>query len=132
MKRMALGLAAILVLSLMVCGASVAQGNANVAGKWEMSSQGRQGPITQEMTIEQTGDKVKITIKGQRGERTGEGTIKGNNLAFTMKFQRPDGGEISQEYKGTVDGDNIKGTVEMSGGGGPGGGPREWTAKKVK
>jgi len=115
---------------------------AKVAGKWEMTSPGRQGNVTREMVIEQTGDKIKGTLKDQRGESPFEGTVKGNKISFTVKRQRPDGGEFTIEYTGTVEGDSIKGTIEMGGGpgGGPGGpgkgpgggGPREWTAKRMK
>jgi hypothetical protein len=134
MKRMAVALAVTLLFGL-VAGSALAQGPAKVAGKWEYSTQGPQGPITQEMTVEQDGEKIKVTLKSQRGERSGEGTVKGNDISFTMKFQGRDGTERSFEYKGKVDGDNIKGTIEMGGGGGggpQGGGPREWSAKRVK
>ena len=111
-----------LVFSMASFGAPQA---AKVAGKWEMTSEGRQGPVTRNMTIEQDGEKIKGTLSGPRGDQEFTGTIKGKDISFIVKFQTPNG-ERTVEYKGTVDGDSMKGTVEM--------GQRtvEWTAKRAK
>ena len=96
---------------------------ANVAGKWEMSWEGRQGTQTSTLTLEQKGADLKGTMAGQRGETPITGTVKGNAITIVVKRETPQG-ERTIEYKGTVDGNSMKGTAEM--------GPRtlEWTAKK--
>ncbi len=127
MKRMALGLAAILVVSLMVCGASVAQGNANVAGKWETKSTTPQGETrTSTYTFKQDGDKLTGTVSGgMGGDSTFTGTVKGNEVKFTVTRQGPNG-EMKIEYTATVEGDTMKGSVESPRG------KRDWTATKAK
>ncbi len=40
------------------------------------------------------------------------GTVKGNELKFTVKRERPSGGTMVYEMAGTVDGDSIKGTTK--------------------
>ena len=98
----------------------------DVAGEWELTSEGRQGPQTQTFKIVQDGEKITVTMEGRMGEVTGEGTIKDNAIEWTItrETQR---GEFSSVYKGTVDGDTMSGTVSMSMGNMA---EREWTAKK--
>ena len=96
----------------------------DVAGVWEMTSEGRQGPMTQEMTIEQDGEKITVTMQGRMGEMTGEGTIKDNAIEWTItrETQR---GEFTIVYNATVEGDTMTGTMAMGDFG-----EREFTAKK--
>ena len=112
---------------LLICGvsASAADEPANVAGAWEMSSQGPNGPMTQTLTIQQDGSKIKGTLTGRRGDTPFEGTVTGNKIAFTIKRETPNG-TFTMEYAATVDGDSMKGTVHS------GRGDREWTAKRTK
>jgi len=97
---------------------------ADVSGTWEMTREGRDGPMTSDFTIEQDGSKIKVTMPGRQGnEMVGEGTIEGNAIQWTItrETQR---GEFVMEYKGTVDGDSMSGTMNVM--------DREieWTAKK--
>lgn len=117
--------AVVCAMALVLAATGYAQQATKVAGKWEMTSEGRQGPMTRDMTIEQEGEKIKGVISSQRGDQELTGTVKGKDISFTVKFQTPNG-ERTVEYKGTVDGDSMKGTVEM--------GPRtvDWTAKRAK
>lgn len=117
--------AVVCAMALVLAATGYAQQATKVAGKWEMTSEGRQGPMTRDMTIEQDSEKIKGVISGQRGDQQFTGTVKGKDISFTVKFQTPNG-ERTVEYKGTVDGDSMKGTVEM--------GPRtvDWTAKRAK
>jgi hypothetical protein len=98
----------------------------NVAGDWEMTSQGRQGPRTTNFHIEQDGEKITVTMPGMRGggEIKAEGTIKGNDIQWTISRSTPRG-DMTITYKGKVEGDTMKGEVQMGDFG-----SREWTAKK--
>jgi len=99
--------------------------DANVAGDWEMTSQSPRGEMTRALHFDQDGQKIKVTMEGFRGDEiTGEGTIQGNKIEWTMTMSTP-GGEFSLTYKGTVEGDAMSGTVEMGDRG-----TRDWTAKK--
>jgi predicted secreted protein len=126
MKKSTWVLAALCALALCLTVMAAAQEKgASVAGSWEMSMQGPQGTMTQTLTLEQTGKDIKGTLKGMRGESPVEGTIEGNKINFTVKRQTPNG-ERTIPYAGTVDGDNMKGTVKF------GENEREWTAKRAK
>ena len=119
MKKASLTALAILV------GLSVAAWAVDVSGTWEMTTQGRQGEMTRDITITQDGDKITVTMPGFRGgdPLVGEGKVDGNKIEWTIVRETPRG-EMSMTYKGTVDGNTMKGTFtamdrEM-----------EWTAKK--
>jgi len=128
MKRTALfvGLTLALGVFLAQVGKAVADDQpANVAGNWEMTSEGRNGPMTQNLTIQQDGATIKGTIKGPRGEAPLEGSVTGNKVTFTVKRETPNG-TFTIEYSGTVDGDAMKGTAHSERF------DREFTAKRTK
>ena len=103
---------------------AVALAQGSVDGNWEMSMQGRQGMMTQTLMLKTDGNKLTGSIKGQRGEAPLEGTVDGNKISFTVTRQTPNG-EMKQTFNGTVEGDSIKGTVQM------GENSRDWTAKRA-
>ncbi len=112
------------ILSFLLIPLLYAQ-TANVAGDWELTSQSPRGEMTRALHFDQDGEKIKVTMEGFRGgEMTGEGTVQGNNIQWTMTMSTPNG-EFTLTYKGTVEGDAMSGTVEMGDRG-----SREWTAKK--
>ena len=109
---------------LLLAGSALAQ---DVSGEWDLTSEGRQGPQTQTIKIEQDGEKITVTLEGRMGEVTGEGTIKDNKIEWkitrTMREM-----EMITTYTGTVDGDAMSG--KMVRGMGERMGESEWTAKK--
>lgn len=109
---------------LLLVGSALAQ---DVSGEWEITSEGRQGPQTQTITIEQDGEKITVTMEGRMGEMTGEGTIKDNKIEWKITRTMRDM-EMTTTYTGTVEGNTMSGKSEM------GMGERvresEWTAKK--
>jgi hypothetical protein len=110
---------------LLLAGSTLAL-DQDVSGEWDLTSEGRQGPRTQTIKIEQDGEKITVTMEGRMGEVTGEGTIKDNKIEWkitrTMREM-----EMTMTYTGTVDGNTMSGEMEMSMGNR---GPSEWTAKK--
>jgi len=117
-------LIALCAMALLVVPMSALQ--VNVTGDWEMTSEGRQGPRTTNIHIEQDGEKITVTMPGMRGggEVKAEGTIKGNEIEWTVNFSTQRG-DMTIIYKGKVEGDTMKGEVQMGDFG-----SREWTAKK--
>ncbi|MGD2245299.1 MAG: hypothetical protein PVI11_02000 [Candidatus Aminicenantes bacterium] len=115
---------ALCALALLVIPMSALQ--TNVAGDWEMTVEGRRGPRTTNIHIEQEGEKITVTMPGMRGrgEIKAEGTIKGNEIEWTItrSTQR---GEFTITYKGTVEGDTMSGEMQMGDFG-----SMEWKAKK--
>lgn len=115
----------VLGLSLLAFLAVVAHAQAtDVSGEWELTMETQRGPMTQNLKIVQDGEKITVTMVSQRGEITGEGTIKGKDIEWLVKRTGRDGNEMTITYKGTVEGTTMSGTVEMPMG------SMEWKATK--
>jgi hypothetical protein len=97
---------------LLICAGKVkaAEEPVKAGGTWEMSSEGPNGPMTQTLTIQQDGSKIKGTLTGRRGETPFEGIVTGNKISFTIKRETPNG-TFTMEYSATVEGDSMKGTL---------------------
>jgi hypothetical protein len=146
----------VLVLAVLIF--AVAASAADINGKWVAQVTSPSGSKTERVFIFQaSGDKVTGTIvniqiaqatfeeKGKPAmvgtlktqnadpQAISEGKITGDSISFAIVSQMF-GQEMKTEYKGKVAGDEIKFTVEQSGGmGGPGGGgAQEIVAKRVK
>lgn len=97
---------------------------ADVTGDWEITTTTQRGERTRSMHIDQEGEKITVTMEGMRGgEMKGEGTVKGNEIEWTvtMETQR---GEFSISYSGKIEGDTMSGEAQMGDFG-----TMEWTAK---
>jgi len=119
----------IFVLSLVALFSSLAllaqAQTANVAGDWELTAQTQRGPMTWSVNFVQDGEKLAVTMVGPRGETKGEGTIKGNEIQWSVTRTSPEGNQFTITYKGQVEGATMSGQAERSSGG-----TMEWTAKK--
>jgi hypothetical protein len=109
---------------------------ANVAGKWQMSWQGRNGAKQATLQLQQDGSKLTGTMDGDRGSVPVTGTVNGNNVSFSTQSQGQRG--FTLVYTGTVDGDKMTGTSQPQGGQGGGHGghhgggqhDHSWTANR--
>jgi hypothetical protein len=93
---------------------------ANVAGAWNLSVSGEAGSAQQAIVLKQDGTKITGTFKGPRQSGPLAGTVDGNNISFHVSTRVP------LDYKGTINGDAMKGT--MTGKGKTG----DWTATRTK
>jgi len=119
---------AVLSIAVLLTVAALA---ADVSGTWVMSRPGRGGEMMEsDITIAQTGNAIKVTMPGRPSKdgtpgepMVADGTVEGNAIQWKVVRQTPRG-EMTMEYKGTVDGATMKGTFTMM--------DREveWTAKK--
>jgi hypothetical protein len=131
MKLTTLVMAGIALL-LAVPNSSVAQDEApqeaaNVAGKWELTSEGMRGPLTWQLTFTQEGSALSGDAEGRRGQiEIQRGSVSGNAITFTMQMGRGDR-TFEMTYTGTVEGDTASGTMLT-----PRGDSVAWTAKRVK
>jgi hypothetical protein len=127
MKRTSFLLVLLLACGLLTLGRTIVaqETPANVAGTWQMTSEGRNGPMTQTLTIQQDAATIKGTLNGPRGDTPFEGTVAGNKISFTIKRDSPYG-PITMEYSATVDGDSMTGTTHSNRG------DRKFTAKRGK
>ena len=112
MKRTSFLLVLLLACGLLMLGRTIVaqETPANVAGTWQMTSEGRNGPMTQTLTIQQDAATIKGTLSGPRGDAPFEGTVAGNKISFTIKRETPNG-TFTMEYSATVDGDSMTGTI---------------------
>ena len=118
LKTLAIGI--LLLSGLSLCAAIV-----DVSGVWDMTMTTPRGERETELTIEQDGDTIKVTMPGFRGdEMTGEGTVIENKIEWTFTMEGPQG-EMTMTYTGTIEGDTMTGEVEIGEMG-----TMEWTAKK--
>jgi hypothetical protein len=92
----------------------------NVAGTWKIAVAGQSGSAEQTIVLKQDGNKITGTFKGPRQSGTLEGLIDGNKITFHVNTR------VALDYKGTVDGDSMKGTMTGKGKSG------EWTATREK
>jgi hypothetical protein len=92
---------------------------ADIDGKWTTQVQGRNGPRTEILMLKASGNTLTGSIQGRRGEAVeiSNGAIDGDNISFTVVREFRDN-KITQQYKGTISGGELK--LTMSGGrGGP-------------
>jgi hypothetical protein len=110
-------LCAVLVLSaslpshLPAAETAVKASAADVSGTWDVVVETPQGSGTPVFVLKQDGEKLTGTYKGQLGEAPVTGTISGN--AITLKFTVNADEQVKVEYRGTVDGNAMKGTARF-------------------
>jgi hypothetical protein len=79
---------------------------------------------TQDVNFKQEGEKLTVTMQGRRGEVTAQGTVKGNEIEWTITRSTPRG-EFTMTYTGKIEGDTMSGEVQLGDFG-----SGEWKAKK--
>jgi hypothetical protein len=123
MKIMRASIRCIIALAVLTLWVSFA---ADIDGKWTTQVQGRRGTRTEVLMLKASGNTLTGSIQGGRGEAVeiSNGAIDGDNISFTVVRQFRDN-KITQEYKGTISGGELK--LTMSGGRG---GQVEMTYKK--
>lgn len=116
---------AILTFCILVLLAfSLSAQEVNVTGDWEMTITTPRGERTRDVHFEQEDEKLTVTMQGRRAEVTAEGTIKGNEIEWTITRSTPRG-EFTMNYTGKIEGDTMSGEVQMGDFG-----SAEWKAKK--
>jgi hypothetical protein len=143
MQKFRLELAAFYVIALVLLSMTVlraAPQDASFVGSWEMTvtgggqngDQGQGGGRgnrgggggPQSLTITQDGDKFKVTHKTRRGENAYDATVSGNTISWTEERTGPNGNTRKIQFKATLNGDTMKGTM------GAGEFSRDFTAKR--
>ncbi len=109
---------------LVLLAISLSAQEVNVTGDWEMTTITPRGERTRDVHFEQEGEKLTVTMQGRRGEVTAEGTVKGNEIEWTIT-RSGRMGEMTITYKGKIEGDTMSGEVQMGDFG-----ASEWNAKK--
>ena len=122
-----IALAVVVAFALAFMLTAVTRADDKISGKWESKFTTPNGDTrTTTYTFKVDGDKLSGTVAGgMGGDAPLAGTVKGNEVKFTVTRQGPNG-EMKLEYSATVEGDTMKGTVESPRG------KRDWTATRVK
>jgi hypothetical protein len=141
MKKLRLGFARFYLVALLLSLTAVqaAAQDANFVGSWDMTVTGggrgdgqgggqgggqsdghgdgqaggghHGGGGPQSLAITKDGDKFKVTHKTPRGENSSEATVSGTTISWTEQRQGRDGNTMKIEFKATLDGDTLKGTM---------------------
>ena len=123
LRGLTIGLLALGSLAALALGVTAV----DINGVWEMTMQTPQGDMTAAATFVQDKEAIKFTMPGPQGmEMMGEGTVKGQDVEWTVTVSAPMG-EFLLVFKGKVDGETMSGEVQM---GDFGSAP--WSAKKKK
>lgn len=99
-------------LLLGVVVATALAGAGDLTGTWTLTSTTPRGERTSTMVLTQAGEKLTVTLRSERGESTGAGTLKGDAVEWTVTRQTPMG-EMTMTYRGKVTGDTMAGEVQM-------------------
>ncbi len=84
----------------------------DVTGTWDLTVETQQGTANPSVTLQQAGEKLSGTYRGRLGDSKVEGTLRGNDIQFsvTLRFQDQ---PLVITYTGTADRDSMRGTVQF-------------------
>lgn len=88
------------------------QAQTDVTGTWDLTVETQQGTANPSVTLQQSGEKLSGTYRGRLGDSKVEGTLRGNDIQFsvTLRFQDQ---PLVITYTGTADRDSMRGTVQF-------------------
>jgi hypothetical protein len=102
----------LLTIAVLLASAAFA---ADVDGKWTGSMSTPNGDVPVNFTFKADGAKLDGSTTGPAGEiKIAEGKVDGNNISFTVTFDFQ-GMPFTMNYKGVVDKDQIKFTIDIFG-----------------
>lgn len=114
-------LSLVLAIGLIFTAAGAAQGT--VAGTWDLSINGPEGPLTAAAVLKQDGDKVSGTLSSPQGETQVAGTMTGKTMALQFTVTTPQG-NLDIKVTAEVNGSEMKGMMDF------GMGQADFTGKK--
>jgi hypothetical protein len=92
--------------------AALAGDPANMAGTWTLKIVVPQGTRTPGMVLTQQGETLSGTYKATRGQGAITGKVTDNSFVLTTEVSNADTSLVI-EYRGTLSGDTLRGTVHM-------------------
>jgi hypothetical protein len=112
MKKSSVGAGLVLMASVLVAAPAAAQ--ANVAGTWDITIQGPEGPASAMAVLEQDGATFSgtISVDQTEGAEIAMGTIEANTISFQL-IVSVQGMEFAIDVQGEVDGDMIEGQMSV-------------------
>jgi len=99
---------------------------ADIDGKWTAEIAGRGGQVTQTLMLKADGGTLTGSLEGRGGSmKISNGTINGDDVSFSV-VREFNGNSMTEQYKGTLSGGELKLTVS-----GGRRGPREQVFRKA-
>lgn len=119
-----------LVLAAVLVAATVAivVASSPADGTWKFAMSSPMGSVDADVTFASEGETLtgNFALGGGRTWTVEEGTVKGDAITFAINRDRPSGGTMRYDMKGTVKGDTISGTASAMGQ------SLDWTMTRVK
>ena len=105
------GLPLLIAAIVMVCAPGIPAA-ADVSGTWDLTVETPQGTASPSVSLVQSGEKLSGTYRGRLGEYPLEGTMRGNEIRFsvTVRFQDQ---SLVVTYSGTAQESTMSGTVQF-------------------
>ena len=101
------------VLITLCGGLAIAQ--TDVSGSWTLTITSDQGPNDSPLVLEPEEEVLTGTAGAADAETPVEGTITDNDITMTYEIDAPQVGPMTLSFTGTVDGSNMKGSVDFGG-----------------
>jgi hypothetical protein len=89
---------------------------ASIAGPWQFTVELAMGTGKPLVTFKQDGEKITGTYEGRYGKSNLEGTVKDNQVQFTVTVVA-EGATVSGVFTGTFENDRMSGEVDYEGAG---------------
>jgi hypothetical protein len=105
----------LVILGAMALASAISVASAQsktVTGTWKLTIESQNGTSNPTVTFKQEGEELTGTYNGRLGEAPLKGTIKGNDIKWTIKVNAQ-GNELQIDYTGTLDGDTMKGKAKF-------------------
>jgi hypothetical protein len=83
-----------------------------VTGTWDLTVETQDAIASPSIALKQEGEKISGTYQGRMGKSNVEGTVKGDDIRFTLTLKFQDV-VYTVTYTGTVGDDSMKGTVSF-------------------
>jgi hypothetical protein len=87
---------------------------ADVSGTWAMNVDAPDGAVEATLTLKQDGDKITGTVSSQMGDAPVTGTLKDNDITFTMVMDAG-GQNVTIVYTARVAADKMEGSLDFGG-----------------
>ncbi len=100
--------------ALLFAAASFAAQAGDLSGTWSLTVQTGMGSGNPTIVLEQDGEALSGTYRGQLGESDLTGAVDGNSFEFSFTVEGM-GQAMTTTYEGEIDGDEISGAVDMGG-----------------
>ena len=116
-----------LAVFLVTCGIACTASRNEVTGTWDYTLQSPQGTAEGSFVFTHDGNQLSGSISSPRGirEEIKTGSVRGDEIEFTVERMTPGGDAALVTYKGKVSGNTMQGNFL-----GPGGHLVEWTATR--